>query len=395
MFIRLFYCLRQFGVPVSTQELIDLNRAVQAGVVFADQQQFYHLARCIMVKDERFFDKFDRGYAAYFDGLAAQPIDDVLAQLQQLPKEWFDLQLLEKNLSPAQRAALKRAGSLEALLKMLAERLSEQHKKHQGGNRMLGTGGSSPFGAYGDHPEGIRIGGPARQRSAVKVWEQRRYQDLDADQSVGLRQMQMILRRLRKFARQGAAEELDIDATIQQTAAKGLLDLQLRPERRNRIKMLLLFDIGGSMDAHVQLCQQLFAAAKSEFKTLEFYYFHNCIYDYVWKDNQRRQQSRLNTYDLLHRYGKDYRLILVGDASMAPYELESVGGSVEYNNTETGRIWLSRLQQHFEKSAWLNPEAPEYWQYTPSIAMIKQIFADQMYALSLQGIEDMTRFLAR
>jgi uncharacterized protein with von Willebrand factor type A (vWA) domain len=395
MFIRLFYTLRHFGIPVSTQELLDLNRALAAGVVFADQQQFYLLSRSLLVKDERFFDKFDRAFTAFVTGIAQQELSDLLTQLQQLPKAWLELEQLEKSLTPAQRAALQRAQSLEQLLEMLAERLQQQQHKHQGGNRMIGTAGSSAFGGYGDHPEGIRMAGPARQGSAVKVWQQRRYQNLDAEQQLGLRQLQMILRRLRKFARQGAAEELDIDATIQHTAAKGLLDLQLVPERRNRIKLLLLFDIGGSMDAHVAQCQQWFAAAKSEFKHLAFFYFHNCVYDYLWKDNSRVQHSRIASIEVLQRYAKDYRLIVVGDASMAPYELGSVGGSVGYHNTETGAVWLKRFQQHFDKSAWLNPEPLEYWSYTPSIGMISDIFAGQMYPMSLQGIEDMIRVLAR
>lgn len=395
MFVKLFYVLRQYGVPVSTRELIDLNQAVASGVVFADQTEFYQLAKTIMVKDERYFDKFDRAIQHYFDGIDRLEVEDVLAHLQRLPKEWFDLELLEKHLTPEQREALQRAGSLEELLKMLEERLREQHKKHQGGNRMIGTGGTSPFGAFGDHPEGVRIGGPGRKRSAVKVWEQRRYQNLDDDQMLGTRQMQMALRRLRKFARQGAAEELDIDGTIRETAKQGILDVQLVPERRNRIKVLMLFDIGGSMDAHIAQCEKLFSAAKGEFKTLEYFYFHNCLYDYVWKDNLRRQSTRMNTLDLFNTYGRDYRVIVVGDASMAPYELVSPGGSVEYMNEESGQVWLQRLRQHYDKTAWLNPEEENYWHYTQTINMIKALFDDHMYPMTLKGIEDMTKFLAR
>ena len=395
MFIGLFYTLRRYGLPVSTRELIDLNQAVADGLVVADMTQFYHLTRLIMVKDDRYFDKFDRAFQDYLHGLDQLDIDEILNQLKHLPKEWFDLELLEKFLTPEQRQALQKTGSLEQLLKMLEERLKEQKDKHQGGNRMIGTGGTSPFGAYGDHPEGIRIGGPGRKRSAVKVWEQRQYQDLDADQQLDYRQMQLALRRLRKFARQGAAEELDIEATIRHTAQKGLLDVHLRPERRNRVKVLMLFDIGGSMDSYVMACQQLFAAAKAEFKTLEFFYFHNCIYDYVWKDNRRRQDSRLNTLDLIHHYGADYRVIIVGDASMAPYELHAVGGSVEYTNPETGVIWLNRIKQHFDKIAWLNPEQQNYWHYTASIGQIASIFEQHMYPMTLSGIEDMTKMLAR
>ena len=287
------------------------------------------------------------------------------------------------------------AAALEELMKMLEERLREQHKKHQGGNKMIGTGGTSPFGAYGDHPEGVRIGGPGRKRSAVKVWEQRKYQNLDDDQILGTRQMQMALRRLRKFARQGAAEELDIDGTIRETAKQGILDVQLVPERRNRIKVLMLFDVGGSMDSHIAQCEKLFSAAKTEFKTLEYFYFHNCLYDYVWKDNVRRSSTRMNTWDLFNTYGRDYRVIVVGDASMAPYELNSVGGSVEYMNDEAGNVWLQRLRNHFEKTAWLNPEEDRYWHYTHTIGLIKQIFEDHMYPMTLKGVEDMTKYLAR
>ncbi|TCM64490.1 hypothetical protein EC844_11749 [Acinetobacter calcoaceticus] len=395
MFVRLFYILRKYGVPVSTRELIDLNQAVSGGLVFADQDDFYQLVKTVMVKDERYFDKFDRAMKDYFKGVESFDIDDLLSQIQKIPKEWLDLELLEKHLSPEQRAALEKAGSLEELMKMLEQRLNEQHKKHQGGNRMIGTGGTSPFGAYGDHPEGVRIGGPGRKRSAVKVWEQRKYQNLDDEQILGTRHMQMALRRLRKFARQGAAEELDINSTIRETAKQGILDVQLVPERRNRVKVLMLFDVGGSMDSHIAQCEKLFSAAKSEFKTLEYFYFHNCLYDYVWKDNHRRSASKMSTWDLFNTYAKDYRVIVVGDASMAPYELKSVGGSVEYMNDEAGEVWLRRLRQHFEKTAWLNPEEQNYWNYTHSIGLIKQLFEDHMYPMSLKGVEDMTKYLAR
>ncbi len=395
MFVHLFYTLKKYGVPVSVTELLDLNQAVQSGLVFADREELYRLIRLCMVKDERHYDKFDRAMKAYFEGIDSLDTDALVNQLKNLPKEWLDLELLEKNLTPEQRAALEKAGSLEELMKMLAERLAEQEKKHQGGNRMIGTGGTSPFGAFGDHPEGVRIGGPSRKQSAVKVWEQRQYRDLDDSQRLDTRQMQIALRRLRRFARQGAAEELDIDQTIHQTARQGMLDIQLRPERRNRVKVLMLFDIGGSMDAYIEQCERLFSAAKAEFKTLEFFYFHNCLYDYVWKDNLRRSSSRMNTWDLMHTYGKDYRVIFVGDASMAPYELMSNGGSVEYTNEESGAIWLKRMRLHFSKTAWLNPEEQSYWGYTQTIAAIRDIFDQHMFPMSLKGIEDMTRYLAR
>jgi uncharacterized protein with von Willebrand factor type A (vWA) domain len=395
MFVNLFYILKKYGVPVSTTELLDLNAALGAGVVFADRDELYRLIRLCMVKDERHFDKFDRAMKAYFDGIDSLDTDALLKQLSSIPKEWLDLELLEKNLTDEQRAELEKAGSLEELMRTLQERLQEQHKKHQGGNKMIGTGGTSPFGAFGDHPEGVRIGGPSRKKSAVKVWEQRQYQNLDDSQILGTRQMQIALRRLRRFARQGAAEELDIDGTINSTARQGMLDIQLVPERRNRVKVLMLFDVGGSMDPYIEQCEKLFSAAKSEFKTLEFFYFHNCLYDYVWKDNIRRSGTRMNTWDLLHTYGKDYRVIFVGDASMAPYELMSDGGSVEYMNEEAGVVWLKRIRQHFSKTAWLNPEDDRYWNYTQTIAAIKQIFEEHMYPMTLKGIEDMTRYLSR
>ncbi|MHA3078943.1 vWA domain-containing protein [Acinetobacter sp. ANC 5502] len=395
MFIRLFYTLRKYGVPVTTQELLDLNQAIAKNLVFADLEQFYWLVRMLMVKDERYFDKFDRAFKAYMDGVEHLTQEEILNQLQHLPKAWFDLELIEKNLTEQQRAELQTANSLAELLQQLEQRLHEQQKKHQGGNKMIGTGGTSPFGAYGDHPEGIRIGGPSRKRSAVKVWEQRQYKNLDDEQVLSSRQMQLALRYLRRFARQGVAQELDIHATIQATAKQGILDVQLVPERRNGVKVLMLFDVGGSMDGYVQQCEALFSAAKNEFKHLDYFYFHNCLYDYVWKDNTRRNTTRLSTWDLLHTYSSDYRVIFVGDASMAPYELQSVGGSVEYMNDESGQIWLQRVRQHFQKTAWLNPEDQRYWTYTKTIGLIQQIFEQQMYPMTLKGIEEMTRYLSR
>ncbi|MHA3059570.1 vWA domain-containing protein [Acinetobacter sp. ANC 4636] len=395
MFIRLFYTLRKYGVPVTTQELLDLNQAIERNLVFADIEQFYWLVRMLMVKDERYFDKFDRAFKAYMDGVERLTQEEILNQLQHLPKAWFDLELIEKNLTEQQRAELQKANSLAELLQQLEQRLHEQQKKHQGGNKMIGTGGTSPFGAYGDHPEGIRIGGPSRKRSAVKVWEQRQYKNLDDEQVLSSRQMQLALRYLRRFARQGVAQELDIHATIQATAKQGILDVQFVPERRNGVKVLMLFDVGGSMDGYVQQCEALFSAAKNEFKHLDYFYFHNCLYDYVWKDNTRRNTTRLSTWDLLHTYSSDYRVIFVGDASMAPYELQSVGGSVEYMNDESGQIWLQRVRQHFQKTAWLNPEDQRYWTYTKTIGLIQQVFEQQMYPMTLKGIEEMTRYLSR
>ena len=395
MFLNLFYTLRTYGVPVSTRELLDLYALLETGIVFADREQFYELIRLCMVKDEKYFDKFDRAMADYFEGIDTLDIDELMAKLGNIPKEWLELKLDPNNLTEAQRRLLKKYGSLEALMKALEERLKEQKERHQGGNKWVGTGGSSPFGAYGDHPEGIRVGGESRKRSAVKVWEQRKYRDLDTDNQLETRSMQMALRKLRKFARDGAADELDIGSTIKKTAQKGMLDVQLRPERRNRVKVLMLFDIGGSMDSYIEACERLFAAAKNEFKTLEFFYFHNCVYEYVWTENARRNASAVPTLEVLHKYGSDYRVIFVGDAAMSPYELLSVGGSVEYMSQDTGQAWLKRITDHFDKVAWLNPETPSYWQYTQTIGLIKDIMQGHMYPMTLHGIEDMTKYLAR
>ena len=395
MFINLFYTLRTYGVPVTTRELLDLYALLETGIVFADREQFYELIRLCMVKDEKYFDKFDRAMADYFEGIDTLDIDELMAKLGNIPKEWLELKLDPNNLTEAERRLLKKYGSLEALMQALEERLKDQKERHQGGNKWVGTGGSSPFGAYGDHPEGVRVGGESRKRSAVKVWEQRKYRDLDTDNQLETRSMQMALRKLRKFARDGAADELDIGSTIKKTAQKGMLDVQLRPERRNRVKVLMLFDIGGSMDSYIEACERLFAAAKNEFKTLEFFYFHNCVYDYVWTENARRNASAVPTLEVLHKYGSDYRLIFVGDAAMSPYELLSVGGSVEYMSQDTGQAWLKRITNHFDKVAWLNPETPSYWQYTQTIGLIKDIMQGHMYPMTLHGIEDMTKYLAR
>lgn len=410
MFVKLFYTLRTYGVPVSTRELLDLNAALDKGLMrqphpdfpddkelwyFASREDMYRLIKLCMVKDERHFDKFDRAMADYFDGVDSLDIDELMAKLTDIPKEWLDLKLDPKNLTEEQRRLLKKYGSLEELMKALEERLKEQKERHQGGSKWVGTGGSSPFGAYGDHPEGVRVGGESRKRSAVKVWEQRKYRDLDDDKQLGTRQLQMALRNLRQFARTGSADELDVKETIKRTAQKGVLDIHMQPERRNRVKVLMLFDVGGSMDIHIEALEKLFSAAKNEFKTLEFYYFHNCLYDFVWKNNQRRHAERTPTMELLQKYGREYRVIFVGDASMSPYELFSVGGSVEYMNAEPGAVWLKRVTDHFDKVAWLNPEDPAYWNYTHTIGEIKKLMEGNMYPMTLHGVEEMTGYLAR
>ena len=395
MLITLFYTLRRYGLSVTPRELLDLIEALEKGVVFASSEEFYYLLRMVMVKDEKDFDKFDRAMKDFFEGIESFNIDDMLDQVNKLPKDWLKLELDPKNLTDEQRKLLDKFGSPEELMKALEERLKEQHKKHQGGNRMIGTGGTSPFGAYGDHPEGVRIGGPGGKKQAAKVWEQRRYQDLDDTQRLGLRQTQAALRRLRRFARTGLAEELDLDATLKKTASKGILDLQLRPERRRQVKLLMFFDVGGSMDAHIEACERLFSAAKSEFKDLKFFYFHNCVYESVWTDNMRRRTSSTLVFDILHKYPKDYRVIFVGDASMAPYEVTHAYGSVEHMNEEPGGLWLGRLTRHFSASAWLNPEEQDYWSYTHSIEIIQRIMDKRMYPLTVKGIEDMTAQLAK
>ena len=415
MFVKLFYTLRSYGVPVSTRELLDLNAALDQGLMmqayfddqtpenselselpaFASREDMYRLIRLCMVKDERHFDKFDRAMADYFDGVDSLDIDELMAKLTDIPQEWLDLKLDPNNLTDEQRRLLKKYGSLEELMKALQERLEEQKERHQGGSKWVGTGGSSPFGVYGDHPEGVRVGGESRKGSAVKVWEQRKYRNLDDDKQLGTRQIQMALRNLRQFARTGSEDELDIHETIKRTAKKGVLDIHMQPERRNRVKVLMLFDVGGSMDIHVEALEKLFSAAKNEFKTLDFFYFHNCLYDYVWQDNNRRHSAPMPTYELLNKYGREYRVIFVGDASMSPYELFTVGGSVEYMNNEAGVVWLKRMLAHFDKVAWLNPEEAAFWSYTQTITEIKKIFDNKMYPMTLHGVEDMTAYLAR
>jgi uncharacterized protein with von Willebrand factor type A (vWA) domain len=395
MFNDLFFTLRQYGVPVSTRELLDLNRAVAQGLAFASRDEFYHLTRLTMVKDERYFDKFDRAMAHYFEDINALNTDELLAQMHSLPPDWLQREI-EKNLTDEERAALAKADNLDELMRQLAERLREQHKRHQGGNKMIGTGGTSPFGAWGEHLQGVRIGGPARKGRATKIWEQRQYRNLDDGQTLGVRQMQVVLRRLRRMARTGAAEELDMDGTIQETARQGMLDVRLQAERRNRMHVLLLFDVGGSMDRHVQWCEQFFTAVKSEFKTMSFYYFHNCIYDYVWKDNARHHDSRISTTELLRTYDENWRVIVVGDASMAPYELLSEHGAIDYMSGIAGIAWLRQIRSHFKKSAWLNPEEELYWQHTLTLQVIKdEVFEQQMYPFTQKGLEDMARHLSR
>ncbi len=392
MLLNFFYTLKQYKVPVSVREYLDLLRALDSGLAFASQEEFYSLSRAVMVKDEKHFDKFDRAMKAFFDGLDTMesPLDKL-----NLPEDWLRKEI-EKLLSPEELAELQKTGSLEKLMEEFQKRLAEQHKRHQGGNKMIGTGGTSPFGAYGANPEGIRLAGPSRNKSAVKVWEKREFKNLDDGQELGIRNMQVALRRLRRFARQGAAEELDIDDTIRSTAHNaGLLDIKMVPERRNRVKVLIFFDIGGSMDPYVKVCEALFSAARTEFKHLHYYYFHNFIYESVWQDNNRRWSERMPLWDVMHKYGPDYRVIFVGDATMSPYEIMSPGGSVEHFNEEAGAVWMQRLTQHFQKVVWLNPEPEKSWAMTQSVQIAKKLLEDRMYPLTLLGIEAATKYLSK
>jgi len=392
MLLNLFNEMRAAKVPVSVRELLDLHHALQRHVVFADMDEFYYLARAILVKDERHFDKFDRAFAAYFKGL--ENLDRHIEAL--IPEDWLRKEF-ERSLTAEERAQIQSLGGLDKLIEAFKQRLQEQKERHAGGNKWIGTGGTSPFGSGGFNPEGIRVGDAGeRQGKAVKVWDQREYKNLDDQVELGTRNIKLALRRLRKFARQGAAEELDIDGTIDHTARDaGLLNIQMRPERRNTVKLLLLFDIGGSMDAHVRVCEELFSACRTEFKHLEYYYFHNCVYETVWKNNLRRTSERYSTFDLLHKYGDDYKVVFVGDAAMAPYEITQPGGSVEHWNEEAGYVWMQRIMAKFRKVIWINPYPRQAWDYTASIHLVRELIEDRMYPLTLQGLEDGMRYLSK
>lgn len=387
MLVEFFFTLRKYGLKSSITELLDLLNALKQQVVFADSEAFYHLSRLVLVKDESQYDKFDRAFAEYFAGVAAVDL------ASSIPDDWLIPDLIRR-LSDEDKAALTGLGSLEALLQQLRERLAEQQKRHAGGNKWVGTGGTSPFGAYGFNPEGVRIG---QQRSgarrAVKVWDKREFKDLDNNSELNNRSIKLALRQLRRFARTGAATELDLTGTIQATSAQGYLDLCFVPERHNAVKVLMFFDVGGSMDEHIELCQQLFAAVKTEFKHLEFFYFHNCVYEGVWRNNQRRFTEQTAVQDILHTYGSDYKLIFVGDATMGPYEIDYPGGSVEHWNQEPGRVWLGRLLAQFPKAVWLNPQPEQWWQHYHSISLIQQIMQNRMQPLTLEGLNNAIKTL--
>ena len=386
-----FTSLRTGGVPVSIREYLDLLGALSQRLVFADTDAFYYLSRALLVKDEKHFDKFDRAFGLYFRDL--ETVDELIGAL--IPDEWLRKEFL-KTLSEEEKAKIESLGGLEKLIEEFRKRLAEQKERHQGGNKWIGTGGTSPFGAHGYHPEGMRVGPEGGQKRAVKVWEKREFRNLDDTVELGTRNIKLALRRLRKFARSGAAEELDMPDTIRSTAKNaGMLDLKLVPERHNAVKVLLFFDVGGSMDPHVRTCEQLFSAARGEFKHMEYFYFHNFVYDFVWRDNARRRNETVATLDLLHRYPHDYRVIFVGDASMSPYEILQPGGSVEYWNEEAGERWFRRIAQNWPKVVWLNPTPEEQWEFTQSIDITRQLLEDRMYPMTLKGLEDAMAYLGR
>ena len=382
MLIDFFLHLKSARLPVSTREFLTLLEALQERVVSLSLDDFYFLARMTLVKDEALFDRYDTAFGTYFQGVNA--IFDVRSEL---PEEWLKREF-ERHLTPEEKAMVEALGGFAKLMETFRKRLEEQKGRHAGGSKWIGTGGTSPFGAYGYNPEGIRIGqAGSGNRSAVKVWDERNFRNLDGDVELNTRNIKVALRKLRKFAREGVPEELDMDGTIEGTAKNaGWLDLHLMPERRNRVKVLLFLDVGGSMDPHVQLCEELFSAAKSEFRHLETFYFHNCVYDHVWRDNVRRRFDRVATWDLLHKYGPDWKLIFVGDAAMSPYELVEAGGSVEYTNEEPGVLWLKRLSEHFRRTIWWNPEPPRAWEYTRSTQIVLQTIGAKMFPLTLDGI---------
>ena len=372
-------------MKTSITELLDLLEVMKCGLANESVDDFYYLARTCLVKDESQLDRFDRIFAAYFRG-----VDDSLTDLMQdIPEDWLKLQA-ELNLSDEERARIDAMGGFEELMKALRERLEEQDERHEGGSKWIGTGGTSPFGAYGYNPEGVRMGQPgSRNRRAVKVWDRREYRNLDDSVELGTRNIKVALRRLRKFAREGAADQLDLNDTIDKTARNaGLLDIRMVPERHNAVKVLLCLDIGGSMDDHVRVCEELFSATRTEFKHLEYFYFHNFIYESLWKDNRRRHSERIPVFDIAHKYGADYKLIFVGDATMSPYEIAYAGGSVEHWNEEPGAVWIKRLLHTYAKAIWLNPEPRQRWDHTPSIKLTRDLINDRMYPLTIAGLDE-------
>jgi len=391
MFVHFFHELKKANVPVTLREYLMLLEAMDKNVIENRVEDFYFLSRASLVKDERNLDKFDQVFGHVFKGLDLTLED----HSQQLPEEWLKA-LTEKFLTEEEKAEIEKLGGWEKIMETLKQRLEEQKKRHEGGNKMIGTAGTSPFGANGYNPEGVRIGQKeGRHGKAVKVWDKREYKNLDDQVELGTRNIKVALRRLRKFAREGAQTELDLPDTIKSTANSGYLDIKMIAERRNKVKLLVLFDIGGSMDSHIKLCEELFSAARTEFKNMEYFYFHNCLYEGVWKDNRRRHNEKMNTWDVLHKFPADYKVVFVGDATMSPYEITYAGGSVEHWNEEPGAIWLERVTQIYENAVWLNPVAERHWEYTPSLQIIKQIMGERMFPLTLEGLDKAMRELSR
>ena len=391
MLVNFFQGLKDGGVPVTPRELLDLLAAMNKQLVFGSIDDFYNLSRAVMVKDEKYYDRFDRAFGLHFRDL--EGVDDVIEAL--IPDDWLRSEFV-KQLSDEDKAKIESLGGLEKLIDEFKKRLEEQEKRHEGGNKWVGTGGTSPFGNDGFHPEGIRVGGQGKNKKAVKVWDRRDFKNLDDSVEIGTRNIKVALRRLRKFARTGSADELDLDDTISSTAKNaGLLDIKMVPERHNAVKVLLFLDVGGSMDPHVKVCEELFSAARSEFKHLKHFYFHNFLYDNVWENNIRRHNQRTPLHDVMHKFGHDYKVVIVGDASMSPYEIVQPGGSVEHWNEEPGAAWLERLRSTYERCVWLNPVPEDEWQYTQSIAITNQLMEEKMYPLTLGGLEDAMGFLAK
>lgn len=389
MLIDFFFTLKDARIPVSIKEFLVLLEAMQKNVISPSLDDFYYLSRMTLVKDEANFDKFDKAFGSYFKG-----IETVFEKNPEIPLDWL-LKRMQRELTPEQKAALEKFG-YDKLMDRMRELLKEQKERHEGGSKWIGTGGTSPFGNGGFNPEGIRIGGESRNRSAVKVWDERTYKDYDGERELGTRNIKIALRRLRKFARHGLEDELALDDTIRATANNaGYLDIRMRAERKNNIKVLMLFDVGGSMDDHIARTEELFSASRTEFKNMDFFYFHNCVYDFLWKNNRRRHAERLPTWDVLRTYTPDTKLILVGDATMSPYEIVQPGGSVEYNNEKAGAVWLQRLTSTFANHVWLNPEPEGLWQYRQSIALIRQLMGNRMYGLTIDGLEQAMRLLSK
>ncbi|WP_281971955.1 vWA domain-containing protein [Ruegeria faecimaris] len=394
MFVPFFENLRKAGIPVSLREYLTFLEGMKKGLATYDVEAFYYLARVSMVKDERNIDKFDRAFAASFEGLEQIGFEQVLEAVD-IPAEWL-AKMAEKHLSEEEKAEIEALGGFDKLMETLKERLKDQQGRHQGGNKWIGTAGTSPFGAYGYNPEGVRIGQKeSRHQRAVKVWDKREFKNLDDTVELGTRNIKVALKRLRRWAREGAAEELDLDGTIRATAEHGYLDVKTRPERHNAVKVLLFLDVGGSMDPHIKVVEELFSAARTEFKHLEYYYFHNCLYEGVWRDNIRRWDQQTPTHEVLRTYGPDYKCIFVGDASMSPYEVAYPGGANEHWNQEAGQIWLQRARDQWASNLWINPVPEKYWEYTHSIGMIREIFQDRMVPMTLAGLEKGMRELTR